>query len=312
MPFRILRYESVEHAVRRIAGEQIDKAISETEKVGGDSHETIHQVRKRCKKIRALIRLIRPQLREIYDLENAWYRDSAKSLSKLRDAQTIVESFESLMTRVEDPIDREAYAAVRRQLILHRERVVEDQIDPRARLRELGERMKRGRERLESWVLEDSGFDALAAGLGRTYSQGRKAMKRVRRTPSTESIHEWRKRMTDHWYHMRLLRGVRDDVMRARRNDADVLSHCLGDDHDLSVLREILWACKNELDQRALQDFFRDISRRQLELKGEAETLGRRLLAETRKHFVERIEGYWDAWQRDTNAPVSHKIMSSG
>ncbi|HEX9878251.1 MAG TPA: CHAD domain-containing protein [Gammaproteobacteria bacterium] len=312
MPFRILRYESVEHAVQRIAGEQVDKVVSETEKVDGDSHETIHRVRKRCKMIRALIRLVRPQLREIYDLENAWYRDSAKSLSKIRDAQTIVESFERLMTRVEGPVDRKAYAAVRRQLIRHRERVVEDQVDTHARLRELGERMKRGRGRLESWALEDSGFDALASGLGGTYSQGRKAMKRAHRTPSTENIHEWRKRMTDHWYHMRLLRGVRDDVMRARRNDADVLSHCLGDDHDLSVLREVLWACKNELDDPgALQDVFRDISRCQLALKGEAETLGRRLLAEKRQHFVERIEGYWDVWQRDTNAQASRKIMSS-
>ena len=71
MAFQILADESVEEAVQRIVREQIDKAIDEINDRELDRHETVHQVRKRCKKIRGLIRLVRPQLEDTYDRENA-------------------------------------------------------------------------------------------------------------------------------------------------------------------------------------------------------------------------------------------------
>lgn len=52
--------DTVEAGMRRIAAEQIERAIAEIDDTGLDRHETVHQVRKRCKKVRGLVRLVRP------------------------------------------------------------------------------------------------------------------------------------------------------------------------------------------------------------------------------------------------------------
>ncbi len=71
MGFRLQRGEAVNEGVRRIAGEQLEKAIAEIQNTELDRHEAVHQVRKRFKKIRGLIRLVRPAFEETYDRENA-------------------------------------------------------------------------------------------------------------------------------------------------------------------------------------------------------------------------------------------------
>ena len=50
------------------------------------SRATVHDVRKRCKKVRGLLRLVRPGLGPDYRRANADVRDAARELSSLRDA----------------------------------------------------------------------------------------------------------------------------------------------------------------------------------------------------------------------------------
>jgi inorganic triphosphatase YgiF len=64
MPFRLRRKKTVQKSVRRIALEQIDKAIREVLDDNVNRHEAVHQVRKRCKKLRGLIRLVRPSFQD--------------------------------------------------------------------------------------------------------------------------------------------------------------------------------------------------------------------------------------------------------
>jgi uncharacterized coiled-coil DUF342 family protein len=69
-----------------------------------DPHETVHEVRKRCKETRATLRLVR-ELLPTYSDENAHYRDAARRLSYIRDAQVLSETFEEQGERlfVEEP-----------------------------------------------------------------------------------------------------------------------------------------------------------------------------------------------------------------
>lgn len=60
MPYRIHARESSAEAMHRIASEPIGSALPYTGDEEADLHETVHEVRKRCKKIRGLIRLFRP------------------------------------------------------------------------------------------------------------------------------------------------------------------------------------------------------------------------------------------------------------
>ncbi len=66
MSYRLQRSESVIQGVKRIAREQLDKALTDIKNEDMDRHEAVHQVRKRFKKIRGLIRLVRPSFEKTY------------------------------------------------------------------------------------------------------------------------------------------------------------------------------------------------------------------------------------------------------
>ena len=54
MAYRFRRKDrSVEHALRRIAREQVDKAVTSIDDEEDQTSETIHDVRRRCKKLPA-------------------------------------------------------------------------------------------------------------------------------------------------------------------------------------------------------------------------------------------------------------------
>jgi CHAD domain-containing protein len=306
MAFRILADESVAEAVERIAREQIDNAIDELHDEELQRHEVVHQVRKRCKKIRGLIRLVRPLFGDTYDRENAWYRDSARRLSDVRDAQSIIETFDELLHHFQDQIVREALSPVRQQLMERRKKVAEDEVDLRERFDAFLERMHEGRERVAAWRLGEKGFNAVQGGLTKTYARGCTAMTEAYQNPSTETFHEWRKRVKYHWYHMRLLRSIWPGPMQARCEAADGLSDALGNDHDLSVLRETLLERPADFGgEETIQAVLGLTAQRQVELRARAKRLGARLYAEQPKRFAKRLRGYWNAWQSGVEPDVS-------
>ena len=61
MAYTFKRGKSVQKNVRHIAESQVDKAIAEIDDSDLSMSDTVHQIRKRCKKLRGLIRLVRPR-----------------------------------------------------------------------------------------------------------------------------------------------------------------------------------------------------------------------------------------------------------
>ena len=84
MAFRFKAEESVAKGIERMARGQIEKALEGlTGQNGAAPEEVVHDVRKRFKKVRALLRLARGGLgRKLVDRENARFRDAARPLSR--------------------------------------------------------------------------------------------------------------------------------------------------------------------------------------------------------------------------------------
>jgi len=297
MAYHLRRKKSVQKSVRKVACEQIDRAIGEILDEGLDRHEAVHQVRKRCKKLRGLVRLVRPQFDD-YRAENAFFRDAARELSYVRDAQSIVECFDALVDHFRDQVDQEAFASIGEQLADRRRKVAEDVVGLRDRLDEFLAKMREARQRADAWQIRGGGFSAVEGGLRRTYGRGRAAQGKACADPNTENFHEWRKRVKYHWYHARLLRGVWRDIMEVHVGAADRLSDLLGDDHDLAVLRSTVLddpeAFGTETD---VQAFVALLDRRRAELQAEARPLGERLFAERPKQLARRLRRYWKTWR---------------
>jgi len=89
LSYRFKGDESTHHAVERIALDQLDKALKIT-KAKRSLDDAVHEVRVCFKKLRGLIRLVRPELGQAqYKRENRSYRDINRKLSDVRDSAAL-------------------------------------------------------------------------------------------------------------------------------------------------------------------------------------------------------------------------------
>src|SRR5262245_10879006 len=116
MAYRFRRdIASVQDGVREIAGELIVEAIDCASAKRKNVDEVIHSARKSCKKLRGLIRLVRPVFGG-YEAENAAFRDAGRGLSALRDLGVLIQTYDDLLATYADEVDRPAFASIRRRL----------------------------------------------------------------------------------------------------------------------------------------------------------------------------------------------------
>lgn len=289
---------SVEHGLRRIARGQMRRAIAEIDGPGTSPGVTVHQVRKRTKKLRALLRLVRPVFGD-YKTENAFLRAAAAALSTARDAVVLIETFDGLERASSNQLPRTVWTATRQGLACRQRDTASGDVIA-ARLVKFRRAMVEAAGRAKAWEIEKDGFDAVSGGLARTYEDARKAMAEARRAPSPEALHDWRKRVKDHWYHSRLLRPVRPDAMKPHCTAGLELSRLLGLHHDLSVLEaELAGEPKLYGAARGLNGLLALIEARRRELEPDAFGLGADLFARSPPDICREWGAWWDGWRKD-------------
>lgn len=296
MPYRFKRGDdSVQHGLRRIALEQLDKAVDEIDDGGVTRDVRVHQVRKRCKKLRGLIRLVRPSFAD-YAAENATLRDTARQLAFARDAGVLITTYDNLMDAYRDEVVRADFASIRRQLTLRQKHDADGERTDEA-LTQVRAVLDAARGRAHHWKLGDSGFAAIGPGLAKTYKRARKAMVYAAADGSPQDFHKWRKRVKYHGYHARLLAPLWPDPLHARAKAANRLNDLLGAHHDLAVFEAALTAGPDAFATPDMIDAARGlIRRRQAALAAEIFPLGARLLAEPTRALRQRWQTYWEVW----------------
>jgi hypothetical protein len=158
--------------------------------------------------------------------------------------------------------------------------------------------LQAARKRTRKWPLQIDGFPAIAQGLEVTFGRGQRALERVKKRPRPENYHDWRKRVKDHWYHIRLLEDLWTDVMKAYEKSLKDLETWLGDDHNLVLLRERIVAEPDFYGKENDVDLLLGlIDKYQKELRESALSLGQRVYEEKPRQFRKRMKGLWQAWQ---------------
>ncbi len=224
--------------VRRVALEGLDDAIDRLRETGAhaDLEDDVHEARKRGKEVRGLIRLVRPALGDAYAAVNAEVRDGARELSSLRDAHALVDTVEDLIAALDgngtDDLERLA-GHLRTGASAATDGVDGD--DPRIAVAR--SRMETARAMVATWPGAID-VEAVAGGVAKTATRGRKAWKASRKDAGDEQVHEWRKRVKYLWYQARLLEAADPDGIGPLVAQLDELSDLLGDEHDLTVLVE--------------------------------------------------------------------------
>jgi CHAD domain-containing protein len=292
--YRLKESEPLPEAIGRAARGRIDHAIDELlGKTDSTPVEAVHEARKDMKKLRALLRLARGELGDrTFARENACFRDAARELAGARDSDVMLETLAGLPN-----LPAAEVRELRVRIEADRERDCGGG-DREAAAGSAVAMLKEARGRVGDWPLERDSFDALAKGLDKTYRRGRRALEAAREERTVESLHEWRKRVKDLWYHHTLLRSVWPPVMEAAGDEAHALSDRLGDDHDLAVLAA--WVEENG---GAGPEFIEAVEARRSELQAEAFALAGRVYAEKPKAFRKRMKGLWAAREEKVRAP---------
>ena len=274
--------------LRRVADDQIGSALDSLSDEG-ELEPRVHDVRKRMKKLRGLIRLVRPGLGKQYKAENTEFRDIARLFSDLRDAQVLTQTLGGLAEKAGDdslaPLI--AWSTERRDAMLHEH-------DLPGRIEEAATRLEDARKRSSAWPVEGTSHEVIAGGLKKTYGRARKCWRKAGRDPGdAELLHEWRKRVKYHWYHCRLLREAWPETMHARIDTLDELSGALGDDHDLVVLRAALDEASDDLPKTARKRAEELAAEESGALRERAFGLAAQMLGEKKGQLADRLAGYW-------------------
>jgi CHAD domain-containing protein len=303
MAFRLERDESVSDGLRRVIREELKSAAELLANGMNDNpDEAIHEARKSVKKVRAVLRMAYPDPDGAPSRENASLRDIAGRLSEFRDDAAIIETFDDLKKAHKPKRAPAGFRSVRAGLVRQLRHARND--DVTAVLHEASGNLLESRKRMKAWAARDlNGYDALAPGLEKTYRRGRKALTRALRVRSPENLHELRKRVKDHWYHVRLLEGIWSETMGAREKSLKDLETWLGEDHNLVVLSERLAAEPSKYgNKRDLESVLRSSRDWQTELRQKALPLAERVYEEKPGEFIRRMKHLWQIWKAEADS----------
>jgi CYTH domain-containing protein/CHAD domain-containing protein len=294
--YRLKAKEAPAAGIERIAVARAEKALEALRhaRAGDRVADSIHSARKDLKKLRSALRLVRPAIdEERFRSENSRYRDAGRRLSSSRDAEVKLETLDALGERFGAELSGRALRTWAGLLAAERDELGDEDAIAGQVESAIGA-IEAGREEIARWRPSNGSWDLFAPGFERTYKRGRRELKRVRAKRRAEDVHQWRKRVKDLWYQLRILRKAWPELLGETADQAHRLADLLGDHHDLTVLREDLESRPRLADEKALA---RAIERRQDELLDEALELGARLYAEKPKALLRRLSVYWKTWR---------------
>jgi CHAD domain-containing protein len=233
-PFRFRDGESVRDGVRRIARHELERILEGLDKRPG-TEDSIHEIRKGTKRLRALLRLVRDAIGEKnYRRENRAFRDIGRAFASARDAEVAEKSLEKLGADLRRGLAPRTLGSLRHAL--------------HARTREAHEAAKNGRVaadirravrkalvRLDRWSHVPDKWSAVRGGLERIQS----------------------------------LEPIWPEVVQALAREVERLESDLGEDHDLAMLPAHVardGVCPSEHD-RELVIALVDVRRRALQAR---------------------------------------------
>lgn len=271
---------------------QLAKATDHLKALAVDRDEAIHEARSRFKKARSVLRLLRGAIGEqVYQRENACYREAGRWLSGLRDATVVNQTLDNLSKcypRQLAAVDLAEYRGVlqtSKALQRHgEERIVAEVI----------KRIEAAHRRVARWPCKHDALSASRQGLKDTYRNGRKRLAKAAATSTAKNYHEWRKQVGSLRDLVRLLEPVAPAALVKLAGQLKRLETCLSEHHDLSVLRHwFLIVAGPAKAKRQARPLLTLISKRQAQLETQAQLLGKRIYAAKPKVFADRLEKCW-------------------
>jgi CHAD domain-containing protein len=288
MAFRLKLREPLPEGLKRVFSEQIDSALRMCEKPARQRGVTVHEVRKHLKKLRAAMRLAVGEVgKNCHACEDRCVRKIGRLVSDLRDSQVRLQTFVELRDQTAKKPEQQLFPRTEELLLLERESFSaafagwQTQAIPQ---------LERVKARLMDWPLEGLTWKQICGAVAKIYRRGQRGLAKTIADPVPENFHEWRKRVKDIWYQLRILQPLNRVVLEEMAHDAEVLGELLGREHDLVfLLARLEKESGDEALTGELSQLQKLIGKRCKRLRRDALELGRRFYAEPAKAFAKRI-----------------------
>ena len=281
MSYRIEKGETLAAALGRIAAEEMDSAMTELDR--RDRGRAVHSARKSIKRLRALLcslRVVFP--RKLFQSENRRLAEAGRTISPLRDIHVQLRT----LGRLRDGRGN-AGGRIRRDLLRQQRYFARKIPDLRRTVRGM---LDDSRGTIGSWPLNKTTPTILAAGLKRIFKQGRTAFKTAGRNPSTENLHEWRKKAKALGYGFELIACLVPKKVSKNVRRCGALGDALGDDHDLFMVLQALAGEHQSQPARDYAGLARRISAKRAKLQKQAFKLGKMVYSERPRAFAKRLD----------------------
>ncbi len=276
----VREHETVPAAMSRIAREQLVGAMAASSDPSMAEPERIHEARKCCKRLRAVIRLVMGQDGAFFSEEDAFVRDAARELSWLRDTDAMLDTCAKLRASCRSPGVNRYLSRIQSRLRRLRRRAERGREPEARRLKRFAVRMRNAAERVLFWPVARANEGDLQAGFEESYRGARRAFRRALAEPLQENFHAWRKHVKRHGYHLRLLREIWPEGVRERLSEVDRLGELLGAERDVAMLADLVAGGIRSLrptrDEAAVIEF---VEQRRVGLLADAIERGERLMA---------------------------------
>jgi CHAD domain-containing protein len=136
-------------------------------------------------------------------------------------------------------------------------------------------------------------------GLRESYKRALDAGRAAARSRHDDRWHEWRKRVKDLWYHLRLVRAVWPTVLDGAIDELDRLDKSLGQDHDLAIVTLRLRSVhqQDRAVAHEVSPLRAMIKQRRQELQQQARDQAAVLFVAKPRTFARQFEACWTAWR---------------
>jgi CHAD domain-containing protein len=297
--FELRAGETLRHGIHRIAEKEMEKVREYANRSSrGSRDEMVHEVRKSLKKLRTILRLVRPGLSgKIYRRENRAFRDISRPLTDVRDATILVEALDKTAGKAGPGSRRRPFGNVRKELLRHQRDVRDKILTEEDTFKSVDSGMKDALDRLDEWTDVKDRWSSVEEGVQRVYRRSRRAFTAVTQTPTVEHLHEWRKQARYFRHQLELLRPLKPGVLGPLARKTDRLGELLGDDHDLAMLRrEVAGDPERFGGTQTVTPLLGRIDQRREKLEHQAVALGREVFKPAPDDFVRRLHTYWKDW----------------
>ena len=287
--FSLHKHESLRTGLLRVVDALTDSVTGDLPHLSDNGEQDIHQVRTTIKRLRALLRLIRPAVDPaFFNRENGRLRTAAGLLSFVRDTEV------ARGTLKEIPVSNQADQDAVHSVLLGFENRAESPSHLAQNIVEVRRRLEQTRRNFHRLRLRGTDRKIVEAGLRAVYRQGRKRMKVAIGQGRDNAFHRWRIRAKNLYYELEFLEPVWPKELHQMLSRLSRLQNGIGLDHDVAVLRAWLKKTPEAFGgNEAVRRVIACLDGETRELRQASVPLGQKIWRQKPRRFAYKVARHW-------------------